>query len=1140
MKKSSALVAALLVGASATGVSALVSPFYGSDFDTDVVFNVTDSVIAACGLGPASAFVGGGSGVAENAMVAKLQSVAPMSRMLGSASCAFNDTTRKGLGDGNASGIVFALGSVDVLASSAQIDTATCNGTADGTQTGLAYSGTTGVFVTGAGAPPQNWKWVLALLYGGLDYSTGVVDCNQFSRIDLVNNWSNLFQNSGTCSNTNGACQALASAGDGTHTPLWHAFRRDDAASASALFASVLGLSPTQSQTAVNGFGASPYCNALNWDVTSDTTGTCVLGNHDQFSGPGGMIDPLSKCTIGASPVCGAAGTGNHRMPPLVPASWNNNNGGVWGLNPNVTKAACNHQLADVTQCIYDVLPTDMQDNDPIRRPCQGVGKSGNKNVQGEEVCNLDGALGLVLAIPSSEFIAQAPPEGLGLAQYPSGTCGSAIFGNAPNVFTCAPGNIVHSGECPNGDSLIGGQCSVPVLQGTGAMGTVGQVCLASKTTVSNFTNRTNLGVAAGLPAGSPDGRVFNLHMRTAAVDGAIVYLRQVLQNVVNGVSTPISRDFVGGMGRIHEFETMVGTAAVGCQMLDANDQMGCLAQADPCSIAYAGDGAKTWNLRTDGTIPPPPSSGIDAARIAQVYPTATTLNLLGQTSEYVFATKMYLNSIAGFGNVATENLLPANAPDPSELCIAEYESQYVNSDVPTFASILAANGYVQVTNGPLGNAPFCEDFNEGINCIGGVNAQNACTTNVNLVLGAGVWGPGGSRVPSEPVGANSLSAPTQSTVCGNGKLEPYEECDNGAANGTAGNACTTICRCSPPTALTAPGTCTGFLPPADVCPFWNAVVANPAALSTGAPGNVGLLTATGSAIGADISQLVYTWSVLSGTGTLSNQSAQGRTTNTINFTCPPSVTPETDVVQVVISAQAGAQCPASDTTASVTLTCTPPPCFGLGGVEATPNTAQGTCPAGLMNDARDALGNFCCTALLPCTASGQTGCVQCQHNAANNGICTPTEALLVQHDINLRVATAPGPDPAAGCYSCLNTNLALDDNIGDTGDECGDPLMTGTSPQCLAAVACVLGTGNGTAGSSCAATATDGCYCGNSSLCETPNGACATQIATALGFPVSDFPDVLANLTDQSRAGGIAMALFRTALTNHCGACLE
>jgi hypothetical protein len=780
MKTSLAIVTALLIGAGATGASALVAPYFGSD----TLFNITNGVIANLGLSPSTAYVAGGSGTGQNAMLAKSQASAPMSKMLTSGACPFNDTTKAGLGLGNASGIVVGMDAVDVLAASTVLDNAACNGTADNTATGLAYSGSTAIFSADTN---QNWKWILALVYGGKDYSTGVVDCNQASRRNLVNSWSNLFQSAGACSNGNATCQALASAGDGTHTPLWHAFRRDEASGTSDVFASLLGLSPSTSQTAVNGFGASPYCNALNWDTTSDTSGNCTLGNHDQFSGPGGIIDPLSKCTIGASPVCGAAGSGTHRMPPT----------GVWGTAPNVSKLACNHQTSDATQCIYDVLPTDMQDNDPIRRPCQG-NSTNNPNLPGEEVCNLDGALGVVLAIPSSDFIGRAAPTGLGQTQYATNKCNTFFFGNAPNVFTCAPSALVHSGECPNGDALFGGICLIPADSTTAAHAQ----CVSKPGTVASIQVRTNLGVAGGNPAGNPDGRAYNLQMYNQGTDGFVAYTEQVVQNVVSGVSTPISRDFVGGMGRIHQLQTLIGNAAKGCQELDATDQIGCLVQADPCSIGYAGDGGKTWSSRPNGTAGVPTASGTDSARIAEVYPTATTVNLLGQSGEYAIARKLYFNSLVGFAAIATD-VLGGGSADPDELSIAEYESSYTANSAG-MATLLAADGYFQVENGPLGNSPFCEDFNAGTVCqtstLTATNARNACTTNVSLTGH-------GATVPGEPVSATSLTAPTQSTVCGNGKVEAYEECDNGASNGLSGNSCSTTCRCAGATSFFAGAT---------------------------------------------------------------------------------------------------------------------------------------------------------------------------------------------------------------------------------------------------------------------------------------------------------------------------------------------
>jgi hypothetical protein len=185
---------------------------------------------------------------------------------------------------------------------------------------------------------------------------------------------------------------------------------------------------------------------------------------------------------------------------------------------------------------------------------------------------------------------------------------------------------------------------------------------------------------------------------------------------------------------------------------------------------------------------------------------------------------------------------------------------------------------------------------------------------------------------------------------------------------------------------------------------------------------------------------------------------------------------------------------------------------------------------------------------LVPCTSPGQMGCVSCPGNEASDaGVCTPTEALLVQHDIDLGIATDAGADPAGSCYECLLEKLALDDTIGDMGNECEDQLtMYGTAAQCLATISCIFGSGNGMTGSSCAALLVNTCYCGTISapMCPTAgsgvNGVCAPAIAAGLGFPVSDNKDILQNFNDQSRASGIATTLFQAALTGRCAACLR
>jgi hypothetical protein len=442
------------------------------------------------------------------------------------------------------------LNAVDVVSSTVSGGSVACNGSADGQNAGLAFAGTSAL----GPDPRQDWRYVLALVYGGKDISSGAVDCNMASRQSLVSHWSNLFQDG--CGNGASVC------GDSVHNGvLWHAFRPDDASAAAQVFAALIGLTPSPSASAINGFGASPYCNAMNWD-TSAANANCALGDHKQWLGPGGVSDQASGDLV-------------HRRPPP----------GTWGDNP------------DPGQHSYgaDVLPTSMQDNDPIRRACLG-GATNNPSRPGEEVCNLDGKLGLVLPIPASDFLTnQSPP----LAQYPTNVCNTFLVGNAPTVFTCAPRGTRHSGECPNGDALLAGGCLVPVdtIRGTSQ-------CVTQAATVTSLQNRA---------LGNPDGRIYNIHMRDGTVaEPTIGYAQQP-------ITARTHQDFVGGYGRIHQVETVFSqgqTPPTACQQPNATNQIGCLVQADPCSLGVAGDGARTWRV----------SPGTDAVRVENTYPTATTV----------------------------------------------------------------------------------------------------------------------------------------------------------------------------------------------------------------------------------------------------------------------------------------------------------------------------------------------------------------------------------------------------------------------------------------------------------------------------------------------------------------------------------
>jgi hypothetical protein len=375
-------------------------------------------------------------------------------------------------------------------------------------------------------------------------------------------------------------------------------------------------------------------------------------------------------------------------------------------------------------------------------------------------------------------------------------------------------------------------------------------------------------------------------------------------------------------------------------------------------------------------------------------------------------------------------------------------------------------------------------------------------------------------------------------------------------------------------------------------CAVWNTIVANPKVADYG-----GTLTLNAAATAPDPNGITFAWQVISGTGTVGNNvsalSADGAgKTDTATFTCP--TTGETDTIELVVSdgpLPDGGACPATLTTGTVQVNCGRPPCsefngipaspnsatgicptgmvntgtardidgvfcctpvacFGLGGVVATPDSATGSCPAGTANTGtRDAQGNYCCTSASPpppCTQPGQSNCTPCAFST--NGVCSATEALFIQHDIAKAGQSDAGADAGAldTCYRCLVNAGCLDDTaFGDSNNECDE--MTGTlngsskTTLCLNVVSCILG-------SSCASPPS-ACYCGTagvSTACQgnpAPGpitGACDTQIAAGLGFPVTDGTDIVKNLTDTTKPAGRADQIFQCAASSGCNDCLR
>ncbi len=215
--------------------------------------------------------------------------------------------------------------------------------------------------------------------------------------------------------------------------------------------------------------------------------------------------------------------------------------------------------------------------------------------------------------------------------------------------------------------------------------------------------------------------------------------------------------------------------------------------------------------------------------------------------------------------------------------------------------------------------------------------------------------------------------------------------------------------------------------------------------------------------------------------------------------------------------------------------------------------------------DAADTGSDAAPPAFLPCTTAVQTGCVQCTGNASDDvdggtPLCTPTEAQIIASDVQKGLIDAAGPVPAyvsgqtgGSCYACLNAKGCLDDNLGDTGQECEDGAFSGgtTEAQCQATIACIFGT-------SCNAAALSFCYCGAatpSGTCTTdttavndpvpastdPNvigGSCDVEIRAGLAHPIADGIDILKDFTMATLAAGRANAIFACGAAGKCAGC--
>ncbi|MGD0677077.1 MAG: hypothetical protein ABSC94_16810 [Polyangiaceae bacterium] len=816
MKKYFALATFVVASVGAVGVgAATMTTFAGSD----TLGNVTHDMINTTSVsgspfctGPyASAqtlvYTGGGSSLGETDMIAGTQAIAPMSRFLGTNICDG--------GVSNGEGVVISLDGVSIVTSATTGGAASCNGPSTGTSCvntdggapyptdGLAIDTTvTTRFIGGVNQPYTfvSWQDVLKVLYfGKIDSGFHPTDpevgtnCNSQLRQTLANNWSELFESPSNCT----GCSILQ-----------HIFRRDDASGTTDIFASLLGFSgPNAAKgTAVTvnsqayQLGSDNFCNDPGGNTPAGfpgsnentpnvwtSSGTAVAGAtsnivpnddqdldlirrpcteigrgaHEQVCEPGSFdqTNTLVKGTAatGFTYACGATGSGT------CPSGESCLNGQCWGS--------------------WDPLQTQVTNT--ATGPTYKCGATGSGACPAPETCNAapngspgnacwaavnQGSLGLLLPVITDNGIGSYP----GSAQYAIAPCGGSTFVNAPSFKVTGQRAAVY-GACPNGDQPSAGVCSVPA--------DITQTppnpnCLANGSTVNPPSILSTQGISGGGPSpANVDQRVFN---------------KFVWQNTGSATAPSWSyalddsaRPMTGAFSRIHTNQTMLNGNAAGCAYLDATDQIGCLVQASPCSIGYAG--------RESTTIAGP--TGAVNVQSLKIKGRPDAIACI-QTFQYPYSRKLYLDTIVGFLNAT---------PADQALALCESQESIVNQAInaegfvplpPTGTIVIGQSGQ-QIDEGINGGAPFCEDFNEQLLC-GAPSNNNGCATNSQVVGAAG---------------AGSL--PSVQTTCGNGIQESFEDCDlgtpgtanqlpwtlispsagSGSGNGSLPSPCSTTCR---------------------------------------------------------------------------------------------------------------------------------------------------------------------------------------------------------------------------------------------------------------------------------------------------------------------------------------------------------
>ncbi|NJK89424.1 MAG: hypothetical protein HC923_08455 [Myxococcales bacterium] len=290
----------------------------------------------------------------------------------------------------------------------------------------------------------------------------------------------------------------------------------------------------------------------------------------------------------------------------------------------------------------------------------------------------------LPILVPESNFDPQVAYALTG----PNTTDPVRVCGTGEFRFTSATSRQLTDNVCPNGAPVLAFQCQAPAFRNTN-----------NTFNFSCFNNSTNNSfLFARLPS---DGRAYNKIVRLS--NGPII-------------TVDTSGQLINAYYRMHTRNTITGSDT--CREPSSTLQIGCLVAADNCSIGFAG---------RDAFERVPAAGGLQLNGVSPLPQEARDF-LAGDTTAYPFSRFLWVNTLYGFGNIATNATVSGQDADQAALAtcfatrtivdVSAIRAGFVTlSDSPGTCSVsgtVCDNG-IAANPGEFGPCPAGETCNSAI-----------------------------------------------------------------------------------------------------------------------------------------------------------------------------------------------------------------------------------------------------------------------------------------------------------------------------------------------------------------------------------------------------------------------------------------